>query len=71
MDINYGAQVIDKKGDILGTVDHIVLDSWTGEMRKFVVRREAADLFVSPGDIQQVTEKYVKLKVSSDELSVE
>jgi sporulation protein YlmC with PRC-barrel domain len=69
MEISYGAQVIDKKGDILGVVNHIVLDSWTGEMRKFVIRGDDSDLFVSPADIQQASQGYVKLNVSSDELS--
>ena len=71
MDVNFGDRVIDKNGVEAGTVDHIVRDSWSGEMRKFVVRREAVDLFVSPQDIQQATGGVVKLKVSYEELSKE
>ena len=70
MQIEYGAQVEDKDNKILGTVDYIVRDTWTGEQRKFMVRRDApqTDIFFTPEDIAQAIEEKVKLNVSLDEL---
>ena len=31
MDIEYGTSVVDRNDKSLGTVDYIVLDSWSGE----------------------------------------
>ena len=71
MEIQYGAKVTDKNGNSLGTIDHIVHDTWTGEIRKFVVRREAPnnDLFLSPDDVLQITKDQVQLNLSSKELN--
>ncbi|MFQ6121470.1 MAG: hypothetical protein ACE5LA_00190 [Dehalococcoidales bacterium] len=73
MELEIGAEVKDKNGKTLGRVDHLARDTWTGEIRKFVVRREAPDndLFLSPGDVLEVTKSKVKLKVSCEELSPE
>ena len=70
MQIEYGALVEDKDKNILGTVDYIVRDTWTGEQRKFMVRRDApqTDIFFTPEDIAQAVEEKVKLNVSLDEL---
>ena len=40
MEIEMGCEVIDKNGKVLGTVDYIIRNSWTGEISKFMVRRE-------------------------------
>ena len=71
MEPEYGAEVVDQKGKILGTVAHLVRNAWTGEVSKFVVRREAPDkdLFLSTEDVAEVTEGKVKLKVSFEELN--
>ena len=71
MELEYGAKVVDQKGEVLGTVDHLVRDTWTGEMSKFVVRREPPeqDLFLSTQDVLEVKRGTVKLKVSLEELS--
>lgn len=71
MELEFGAEVIDKKGKVLGKVDHLVRDTWTGETRKFMVRRKAPDddLFLSVDDVAEATENTVKLKASVEELN--
>jgi len=70
MEIEYGSEVIDRNGKALGTVDHLVHNTWTGEMSKFVVCRKDKDLFFSPQDVLEVTESKIKVNVSSDELNL-
>ena len=52
MQIEYGAEVVDKNGAVLGTVDYTVRNTWTGKISKFVVRRKQPDkdLFLAPQD---------------------
>ena len=71
MEIEFGTAVIDKNGKVLGTVDHLVRNTWTGEISKFMVRRKApdSDLLFSPQDVLKVTDDTVKLNLSIDELS--
>ena len=68
MEIDYGAEVIDKNGKSLGTVNKVIRDSWTAEIRKFQVSTEQVetDLFISPEDVAEVTANEVKLKVAFD-----
>lgn len=70
MEIEYGAQVIDRNGTILGTVDYIMRNTWTGEVSKFMVRREPPEvaLFLSPTDVVEATKSLIKLSASSEEL---
>ena len=70
MEIQYGNKVIDRNGKVLGTVDHLVRNTWTGETSKFVVRREPPDedLFLSPEDIAEITKTAIKLKATAEEL---
>ena len=70
MEIEYASKVIDQKGKVLGTVDHLVRNSWSGEITKFVVRREAPDedLFLSLEDVSEANKSEVKLSVSLEEL---
>ena len=69
MQIEYGAEVIDKNGKVLGTVDHIVRNTWTSELSKFMVRRQAPgrDLFLSPEDVLEVTKSKIKVNLSFNE----
>jgi len=69
MEIEYGAEVIDKNGKVLGTVDHLMHNTWTGEISKFVVRRKAPywDLFFSTEDVLEVNTK-IRVNISFDEL---
>jgi len=71
MDLEYGATVVDRNGKALGTINHLVRNTWTGEISKFMVRRKAPerDLFLSPQDVLEVTKSGIKLNVSLEELS--
>jgi sporulation protein YlmC with PRC-barrel domain len=62
-EIRYGARVVDSEGKVLGTVDHVARDSWTGEVGKFIVRQKppAKDIFLEPTDVDEVNEGEVKL----------
>lgn len=70
MQIQYGAEVVDRNGKVLGTVNHVVRDTWTGGIRKFMVRRKApnTDLLLSPEDVLEETEAKVTLRVTLNEL---
>ena len=70
MAIEYGAEVVDKNGKFLGTVDYLIRNSWTGEISKFMVSGDAleGDLFFTPEDIVKVTDQKIHLAVSLDEL---
>jgi sporulation protein YlmC with PRC-barrel domain len=71
MKVEYGAKVIDRNGKVLGTVDHLMRNTWTGEITKFAVRRKAPDedLFFATKDMLEATKTKVKLKISFHELS--
>ena len=70
MNIEYGIEVRDKDGRVLGMVNHVVRDTWTGGIKKFMVRREAPnpDLLLSPDDVLDEIESKITLKVTSDDL---
>lgn len=71
MEIEYGAEVIDKSGRAIGTVAHVIRNSWTGEISKLMVRRKAPDrdLFLSPEEVLEVTSTGIRLNISYDELN--
>jgi len=78
MEIEYGAEVIDTNGKVLGTIDYVIRDTWTGEVRKFTVRPKASEreqaqqprhLFLSPQNIIEETESKIRVNVTLDELS--
>lgn len=73
MGIEYGSEVIDRDGKVLGTVDYVIRNSWTGEISKFVVYRQAprGDLSFSPQDVLEATGSKVRVSISSDELNKE
>ena len=70
MDVEYGMAVLDKKGKPLGAVDHIVMDSWSGEPRKFIVRLddEVSAIYFSPEQVAEVTAGKVKLTLVLEEM---
>lgn len=70
MQIEYGTEVVDKNGVVLGTVDYVVRNAWTGEISKFMVRQKQFDenLFFSPEDVLEVAESRFRLSVSREEL---
>jgi len=70
MDIEYGTPVVDKNNKSLGTVDHIVMDSWSGEPRKFVVRLDddISAVYFSPEQVAEATKGKVKLSLAFEEM---
>ncbi len=70
MEIEYGTIVVDKDGKNLGTVDYVIRDSWTGEVKKFRVRRNASgsELMCSPEEVIEATKAKIKVDVSSNDL---
>ena len=70
MRLKYGITVADKNGKVIGNIDHIVMDSWSGEQRKFVVRREAPlnNIFFSPENVAGATGEKVTLNLALEEL---
>ena len=69
MQIEYGAEVVDKSGKVLGTIDHIIRDTWTGEIRKFMIRKKLSDkdLMFSPQDVLEATKSRIKVNFSFNE----
>jgi len=71
MEIEYGAEVVDKNGKLLGTIDHLMHNTWTGKISKFLVRSKTLnkDVVISTQDLLEVTKTKVRLNISIDELS--
>ena len=71
MRIKPGAVVVDRNGEVLGSVELLARNTWTGEITKFIVPRKAPakDLFLTPGDILEATESKIKLKGIADDYS--
>ena len=70
MDIEYGMSVVDKNNKSLGVVDHIVMDAWSGEPRKYLVRLadDVSAIYFTPENVAEVTKKNVKLKLAAEEI---
>ena len=70
MDIEYGMLAVDKNNKPLGEIDHIVMDSWSGEPRKFVVRLEdeVSAAYFTPQQVVEVTKGKVKLNLALEEM---
>jgi sporulation protein YlmC with PRC-barrel domain len=70
MSIEYGAEVIDKDGKSLGTVDYIIRNAWTGEISKFRIRVNSSsdEVLLSPEEILETEDSKIKLAVSFEEL---
>jgi sporulation protein YlmC with PRC-barrel domain len=71
MKIKTGARVIDKNGKVVGSVDHVARDGWSGEIKKFIVNRKPPDKDFSfaPEDILETTDTEIKLKIALNESS--
>ncbi|MDD4985340.1 MAG: hypothetical protein PHQ43_06055 [Dehalococcoidales bacterium] len=65
MEIEYGATVVDSEGKVLGIIDYVIRDTWSGEFRKFIVRAKppASDFAFSPEDVVEADGHEVKLKI--------
>jgi len=71
MKIKTGAQVIDKNGKVVGSVNHLARNGWSGEIKKFIVNRKPPDkdIFFTPDDVLEITDKRIKLKIALNESS--
>ena len=71
MEIKYGAVVIDSNGKIVGSVDRVMRNAWSGETTKFLVLRktEESDLFLTPDDVIEATDAEVRLAIAVDSAS--
>ncbi len=69
MDIQYGTSVIDKNNKLIGKVSKVILDTWSGEPRKYAVRLEGAVdmVFFSPQQVDIVSADTVKLNIAREE----
>jgi hypothetical protein len=70
MEIEYGMSVTDKNNKPLGKIDHIVMDSWSGEPRKFIVRLgdDVSAIYFTPDNVAEVTGKGVKLRLAVEDI---
>ncbi len=70
MDIEYGTPIEDKNGQNLGEVDRVIMDTWSGEPRKYVIRLDdnISAIYFAPKDVAEVSEKKARLKLAADEL---
>ena len=68
-----GAKVIDRNGKVIGKIDYLIRDIWSGEIKKYMVRREAPDkdIFFSPDDTLEASETEIKLKKLVEEMAEE
>jgi len=66
LEVKYGADVVDKDGKILGTVDYPIRDRFTGEIRSFKVNQPGSDedIFFSTDDILEINPSRIKLRIS-------
>jgi hypothetical protein len=69
-DIKYEMLVTDKNNKALGKVDHIIMDAWSGEPRKFVVRLEddVSAVYFTPDDVGEITGDGVRLNLAAEEM---
>jgi sporulation protein YlmC with PRC-barrel domain len=63
-EIQFGAKVFDKNGKLIGIVDYPVLDSLTGEVKRFKVKTDSdkEGLLFSAKDVDKLTPDEVRLK---------
>ena len=58
-----GVEVVDKNGKSLGKIDYIIRDTWSGDIKKYIIYRQRPDEDISftPDDISEITESTIKL----------
>jgi len=68
MELAVGLDVLDRDGKYLGTIDHLMRDTWSGEVNKYMVFRKEArtDVVFKPDDVLETAEDHVKLKIAVD-----
>ena len=70
MDIEVDMKVVDKTGKALGAVEQVILDTWSGEPRKYVVAvpDDAVALFFKPDQVDKVEKGKVTLSVAAADI---
>jgi hypothetical protein len=70
MEPRIGIAVTDKSGESIGTIDYVMRDTWSGEIKKCMIYRQPPDkdIVFSIDDIAETTENLIKLNLSKDEL---
>jgi sporulation protein YlmC with PRC-barrel domain len=68
MELENGTVVIDSSGRNIGTVDRIIRDTWTGEIKKFAVKTENVldEVIYSLEDVEEASAERIKLKTDFD-----
>jgi hypothetical protein len=65
MNAELGSLVVDREGEILGTVDYVIRNSWTGEISKYIIYRKPpeTDIAFTPEDILESNENETKVGI--------
>lgn len=65
MNAELGSLVVDKEGEILGTVDYVIRNSWTGAISKYIIYRRPpeTDIAFTPEDILETNEDETKVNI--------
>ena len=68
-----GTKVKDRNGEIIGQIDNLIRDTWSGEIKKYIVHRDAPNkhIFFSPDDTLETSEKEMRLNKTLAELTQE
>ena len=61
----FGTEVLDKNGRSLGKIDYVIRDTWSGDVKKYIIYRKPPDedIAFSPDDISETTENTVILNI--------
>ena len=61
----FGLEVVDKNGRSLGKIDYIIRDSWSGDIKKYILYRKPPDkdITFTPDDISEITESTITLNI--------
>jgi hypothetical protein len=66
--VEYGAKVVDQEGKLLGSVNYLVNDSLTGEVKNFKIETETDEqgLIFSMEDVEKITPGEIRLKITAN-----
>ena len=61
----FGTEVLDKNGRSLGKIDYVIRDTWSGDVKKYIIYTPPPDedITFSPDDISEITENAVILNI--------
>ncbi len=60
-----GDEVLDKNGKSLGKIDYLIRDTWSGDIKKYIIYQQLPDedISFSPEDISEITDSNVVLNI--------